>query len=285
MKGIILASGSGTRLYPLTIAFSKQLMPIYDKPMIYYPLATLLEVGIREILIITTSLDLPRYKRLLGDGSQLGCEFKYITVDTPVGLPIAFIVGEKFIGRDKVALILGDNFFYGTRLDQQFRKYLNVDGAIGFAAYVNNPQDFGVYEFDQDMNVISIKEKPRRPKSNYANTGLYFFDNEVVRIAKKIRPSARGELEITSVLNKYLGKGKLKVCLLKKDTVWIDTGTIASLAKAAQFVQTIETKRELKIGCPEETAYHQGFIGKKQLHRLARKLTKSGYGEYLLGIS
>lgn len=282
MKGIILAGGRGTRLYPAAKAVSKQLMPIYDKPMIYYPLSTLLQAGIREILIISTPNDLGKFKELLGDGSQIGCKFSYRAQDRPRGLADAFIIGEKFIGKDKVAMILGDNIFYGGQIDKQLERFTDVDGAVGFAAHVNDPERYGVYEFDKDMNVLSIEEKPEHPKSNYANSGLYFCDNEVVEIAKKVKPSARGEIEITSVLGAYLKKGKLKVCLLEKGTAWLDTGTFDSMMKASQFVQVIEERQSFKIGCVEEIAYRKGFINKKQLQKLATDLLKSGYGKYLM---
>ncbi len=285
MKGIILAGGSGTRLYPLTKAISKQLMPIYDKPMIYYPLSILLQAGIREILIISTKLDLPRFKDLLGDGSQIGCSFQYKVQEKPRGLADAFIVGDEFIGNDKVAMILGDNIFYGSQMDKQLEKYTNIDGAVGFATQVNDPERYGVYEFDKDMNVLSIEEKPKNPKSNYASAGLYFCDNEVIRIAKKIKPSDRGELEITSVLDAYLKKGKLKVCLLEKGTAWLDTGTFDSMMKASQFIQVIEERQNYKIGCIEEIAYKKGYINKNQLQILAKDLLKSGYGKYLMELN
>lgn len=282
MKGIILAGGTGSRLYPLTKAVSKQLMPVYDKPMVYYPLSTLLQAGIREILIISTPKDLPKYKELLGSGEQIGCKFSYEVQAKPRGLADAFIVGEKFIGKDKVAMILGDNIFYGSQLDKQLEKFTDIDGAVGFAAHVNDPERYGVYEFDKNMNVLSITEKPKEPKSNYANAGLYFFDNEVVKIAKEVKPSERGEIEITSVLDAYLKKGKLKVCLLERGTAWLDTGTFDSMMKASQFVQVIEERQGFKVGCIEEIAYQKGYINKKQLKLLARDLVKSGYGEYLL---
>lgn len=282
MKGIILAGGSGTRLYPLTKAVSKQLMPVYDKPMIYYPLSTLLQAGIQEILIISTPNDLSKFKDLLGDGSQIGCKFSYKVQEKPRGLADAFIVGQDFIGKDSVVMILGDNIFYGQQLDKQIEKITNIDGAIGFAAHVNDPERYGVYEFDKNMNVLSIEEKPIKPKSNYANSGLYFFDNEVVEIAKNVKPSKRGEIEITSVLDAYLKKGKLKVCLLERGTAWLDTGTFDSMMKASQFVQVVEERQGFKIGCIEEVAYRKGFINKKQLQILAKDLVKSGYGRYLL---
>lgn len=284
MKGIILAGGSGTRLYPLTLAVSKQLMPIYDKPMIYYPLSTLISAGIRDILIISTPHDLPRFEQLLGSGAQIGCNFTYKAQDAPRGLADAFLVGEDFIDGDKVAMILGDNIFYGSQMDQQLKQYANIDGAVGFAAQVSDPRRYGVYEFDKDMNVLSIEEKPEQPKSNYANAGLYFCDNEVIEIAKHVKPSKRGEIEITSVLDAYLQKGKLKVCLLDRGTAWLDTGTFASMTLAAQFVQVIEERQGLKIGCIEEAAYRQGFIDAGQLQKLAEPLHKSGYGQYLLGL-
>lgn len=282
MKGIILAGGTGTRLYPLTKAVSKQLMPVYDKPMIYYPLSTLMQAGITEILIISTPQDTSKFKELLGDGSQLGCKFTYQVQEKPRGLADAYIVGAKFIGKDKVAMILGDNIFYGSQLDKQLHKYIDVDGAVGFAAHVNDPERYGVYEFDKDMNVLSIEEKPAHPKSNYANAGLYLCDNNVVEIAKNVIPSERGEVEITSVLDAYLKKGKLKVCLLDRGTAWLDTGTFESMMKASQFVQVIEERQGYKIGCIEEVAYNKGYINKSQLHELAADQLKSGYGKYLM---
>jgi glucose-1-phosphate thymidylyltransferase len=284
MKGIILAGGSGTRLYPITLVVSKQLMPIYDKPMIYYPLSTLMSAGIREILIISTSQDLPRFQQLLGDGTRIGCSFSYKVQEEPRGLADAFIVGAEFIGQDKVAMILGDNIFYGSQMDEQLKQYVDVDGAVGFAALVKDARRYGVYEFDKDMKVLSIEEKPEQPKSNYANAGLYFCDNEVIEIAKAVQPSERGEIEITSVLDAYLKKGKLKVCLLDRGTAWLDTGTFESMNQASQFVQVIEQRQGMKIGCIEEIAYKQGFIDKNQLQTLAQGLTKSGYGDYLLGL-
>lgn len=279
-----MAGGSGTRLYPLTLALSKQLMPIYDKPMIYYPLSTLIGAGIREILIISTPHDLPRFEQLLGDGSQIGCSFSYKAQLKPRGLADAFIVGEDFIGQDKVALILGDNIFYGGQLDQQLKQSVSFDGAVGFAAQVADPKRYGVYEFDKNLKVLSIVEKPTNPKSNYANAGLYLCDNQVCQIAKQVKPSARGELEITSILDAYLKQGKLKVCLLDRGTAWLDTGTFDSMTKAAQFVQVIEERQGIKIGCIEEVAWSQGFISDSQLQKLAEPLKKSGYGQYLLGL-
>src|SRR3989344_2401056 len=284
MKGIILAGGEGTRLYPLTLAISKQLMPVFDKPMIYYPLSILLQAGIRDILIISTQRDLPRFQDLLGDGSQLGCNFSYKVQEKPRGLADAFIVGEEFIGRGRVAMILGDNIFYGSQIDSQLKDKRDVDGAVGFAARVSDPQRYGVYEFDEGMNVLSIIEKPENPKSNYANAGLYFFDNEVVEIAKNVEPSERGEIEITSVLDAYRQKGKLKVCLLDKGTAWLDTGTFTSMMQASQFVQVIEERQGLKIGCIEEAAYRSGFITREDLQKLAEPLLKSGYGQYLMNL-
>ena len=284
MKGIILAGGSGTRLYPITHAISKQLMPIYDKPMIYYPLSTLMLAGIREILIISTPEHTSQFEKLLGDGSVYGCEFSYKIQEQPRGLADAFIVGANFIGKDKVAMILGDNIFYGTEMGQKLKAYIDVEGAVGFAAPVNDPRRYGVYEFDKDMKVLSIEEKPARPKSNYANAGLYFCDNQVVKIAKQIEPSGRGELEITSVLDAYLKIGKLKVSLLDRGTAWLDTGTFESLMDAAHFIHVIEHRQGLKIGCIEEVAFREGFINRKQLEKLAKPLLKSGYGQYLMSV-
>lgn len=285
MKGIILAGGSGTRLYPLTMALSKQLMPIFDKPMIYYPLSTLMSAGIRDILIISTQKDLPKFEELLGSGSQIGCNFSYKVQDAPRGLADAYIVGADFIGADKVAMILGDNIFYGIDMDGKLQDFTDVNGAVGFAAPVTDPERYGVYEFDKNMNVLSIVEKPEHPKSNYANAGLYFCDNQVVEIAKNVEPSARGEIEITSVLDAYLKMGKLKVCLLDRGTAWLDTGTFTTMMQASQFVQVIEERQGLKIGCIEEVAFRKGFISKEDLVKLAEPLLKSGYGQYLMGIA
>lgn len=284
MKGIILAGGSGTRLHPLTLAMSKQLMPVYDKPMIYYPLSILMTAGINEILIISTPHDLPHFKRLLGDGVELGCKFSYAEQAVPNGLAQAFVIGDKFIGNDKVALILGDNIFYGTGLQQLLQSNIDPDGGIVFAYHVSDPERYGVVEFDKQNKAISIEEKPLKPKSNYAVPGLYFYDNSVIEIAKNLKPSARGEYEITDVNRVYLTAGKLKVGILDKGTAWLDTGTFASLMQAGQFVQVIEERQGLKIGCIEEIAYRQGYITKEQLRKIAEPLVKSGYGKYLLSL-
>ncbi len=281
MKGIILAGGSGTRLYPITKAVSKQLMPVYDKPMIYYPLSILMMAGIKEVLIITTREDNSQFKRLLGDGSQLGCRFEYAVQEVPNGLAQAFVIGADFIGADKVALILGDNIFHGTGLDKQLHTLTNVEGGYVFAYQVSDPDRYGVVEFDSDMKAISIEEKPTSPKSNYAVPGLYFYDNEVVKIAKGLKPSSRGEYEITDVNKSYLQKGKLKVAVLDRGTAWLDTGTFDSLSDASEFVRVIEKRQGTKIGCVEEVAYKHGFISRDQLMKLAGELAKSGYGEYL----
>lgn len=284
MKGIILAGGSGTRLQPLTLAVSKQLMPIYDKPMIYYPLSTLLWSGINEILIISTPHDLPLFEQLLGDGKKLGCRFEYAVQQNPNGLAEAFIIGKEFIGNDKVALVLGDNIFYGTGLSDLLLANNNPDGGIIYAYHVHDPERYGVVDFDQNGNVLSIEEKPEKPKSNYAVPGIYFYDNDVVEIAANIKPSHRGELEITDVNKEYLKRGKLKVSILDRGTAWLDTGTFNSLMQAGQFVQVIEERQGLKIGSIEEAAFKMGFINAGQLRVLAEPLLKSGYGTHLLSI-
>ncbi len=284
MKGIILAGGSGTRLHPLTLAMSKQLMPVYDKPMIYYPLSVLLMAGMRDILIISTPHDLPNFEKLLGDGSQIGCNFSYQVQEVPNGLAQAFVLGEQFIGNDKAALVLGDNIFYGSGMGRLMQANNDPDGAVVFAYHVSDPERYGVVEFDENMHAISIEEKPAKPKSNYAVPGLYFYDNEVVQIAKNLQPSPRGEYEITDVNKHYLAAGKLKVGVLDRGTAWLDTGTFASLMQAGQFVQVIEERQGLKIGCIEEIAYTMGFIDAAQLEKVAQPLTKSGYGQYLLNL-
>ncbi|SIS38279.1 Glucose-1-phosphate thymidylyltransferase [Zobellia uliginosa] len=282
MKGIILAGGSGTRLHPLTLAVSKQLMPIYDKPMIYYPLATLLSAGIQEILIITTPQDIGLFQKLLGDGSQLGCNFQFAVQENPNGLAEAFIIGADFIGNDKVALILGDNIFYGSGLAKLLQANNDPDGGIIYGYHVQDPKRYGVVEFDKSGKAISIEEKPQNPKSNYAVPGIYFYDNEVLEIAKRIKPSPRGELEITDINKEYLAKEKLTVSILDRGTAWLDTGTFSSLMQASQFVEVIEERQGLKVGAIEEVAYTMGYISREQLHKLAKPLVKSGYGSYLL---
>lgn len=284
MKGIILAGGSGTRLHPITLAVSKQLMPVYDKPMIYYPLSTLMLAGIKDILIISTPQDLPLFKQLLGDGKKLGCSFQYAEQVNPNGLAEAFIIGKEFIGGDKVALILGDNIFYGTGLKELLQSNNNPDGGVIYAYHVLDPERYGVVEFDKNGKALSIEEKPKNPKSNYAVPGIYFYDNSVVEIAANIKPSARGELEITDVNNEFLNQGKLSVSILDKGTAWLDTGTFASLMQAGQFVEVIEERQGLKIGAIEEAAYEMGYISKEQLIALAEPLLKSGYGKHLLQI-
>ncbi|MEJ6736413.1 MAG: glucose-1-phosphate thymidylyltransferase RfbA [Flavobacteriales bacterium] len=285
MKGIVLAGGSGTRLHPLTLAVSKQLMPVYDKPMIYYPISILMSSGIKEILIITTLEDSSSFKKLLGNGKQFGCEFTYAIQEVPNGLAQAFVIGEEFIGEDSVALILGDNIFYGTGLDGLLMENTNAVGAVVFAYHVSDPERYGVVEFDDNQKAISIEEKPENPKSNYAVPGLYFYDNNVIKIAKSLKPSSRGEYEITDINSVYLNQGNLTVGVLDRGTAWLDTGTHESLMQASQYVQVIEERQGLKIGCLEEIAFKKGFISKEELLALARPLVKSGYGNYLIQIA
>jgi glucose-1-phosphate thymidylyltransferase len=285
MKGIILAGGAGTRLHPLTLAVSKQLMPVYDKPMIYYPLSILMLAGIKDVLIISTPQDTPAFKKLLGDGKNLGCNFEYAVQENPNGLAQAFVIGEKFIGDDNVALVLGDNIFYGTGMEKLLIENTNPDGGVVFAYHVRDPERYGVVEFDDNNVAVSIEEKPKKPKSNYAVPGLYFYDNSVVEVAKNLKPSARGEYEITDVNKHYLNLGKLKVGMLFRGTAWLDTGTFKSLLQASQFVEVLENRQGLKVGCIEEVAYRKGFIGADQLKKLAEPLMKSGYGEYLLSLT
>ena len=284
MKGIILAGGSGTRLHPLTLSVSKQLMPVYDKPMVYYPLSTLLQAGISEVLIISTPHDMPLFKKLLGDGSKLGCRFEYAIQKVPNGLAQAFVIGEEFIGDDDVALILGDNIFYGAGVSDLLKQHHKPEGGVIFAYHVSAPERYGVVEFDADLKALSIEEKPKNPKSNYAVPGLYFYDNDVVQIAKSIKTSARGEYEITDVNKEYLRRGKLHVGILDRGTAWLDTGTFTSLMQAGQFVQVLEQRQGLKVGCIEESAYRAGFINAQQLKNIAQPLLKSGYGKYLMQV-
>ncbi len=284
MKGIILAGGSGTRLYPITLSVSKQLVPVFDKPMIYYPLSILMQAGIREILVITTPRDKQLFRQLLGDGSHLGCKFEYTIQEKPEGLAQAFIIGAPFIQEDKVALILGDNIFYGTGLEYTLRQHTDPDGGVVFAYHVSDPQRYGVVAFDKDKRAISIEEKPQNPKSNYAVPGLYFYDNEVIEISKSLKPSPRGELEITDVNRTYLDRGKLQVGILDRGTAWLDTGTFTSLMQAGQYVQVIEERQGLKVGCIEEIAYKMGYIDAPQLEKIAQPFMKSGYGKYLMGL-
>ncbi|MBX3253109.1 MAG: glucose-1-phosphate thymidylyltransferase RfbA [Chitinophagaceae bacterium] len=284
MKGIILAGGSGTRLHPITYAISKQIMPVYDKPMIYYPLSILMLAGIKEILIISTPHDLPNFKKLFGDGNHLGLQFSYAEQAVPNGLAQAFVIGAEFIGNEKVALVLGDNIFYGAGLGRQLSSHVDPDGGIVFAYQVSDPERYGVVDFDEHMNALSIEEKPAKPKSNFVVPGLYFYDNEVISIAKSLRPSPRGEYEITDINKEYLRRGKLKVSVLDRGTAWLDTGTFDSLMQASLFVQVIEQRQGIKIACIEEIAYRKGFISKEQLLTIAKPLMKSGYGEYLLNL-
>ena len=284
MKGIVLAGGAGTRLHPITLAMSKQLMPIYDKPMIYYPISTLMQADIREILIISTPQDLPNFEHLLGDGSRIGFRFEYKVQEVPNGLAQAFVLGEEFIGNDKAALVLGDNIFYGGGIEHHLMENQDPEGGVIFAYHVSDPERYGVVEFDENMKAISIEEKPKQPKSNFAVPGLYFYDNSVVEVAKNIKPSARGEYEITDVNKYYLEAGKLKVCQLDRGTAWLDTGTFNSLIEATQFVQVIEARQGLKVGCIEEIAYRHGFIDAAKLEEIAQPLLKSGYGNYLMGL-
>jgi glucose-1-phosphate thymidylyltransferase len=285
MKGIILAGGSGTRLHPLTLVMSKQLMPVYDKPMIYYPLSVLMMAGINDILIISTPHDLPHFRNLLGDGASIGCRFSYAEQAVPNGLAQAFVIGKNFIGKEKVALILGDNIFYGAGLQELLQHNTNPDGGVVFAYHVSDPERYGVVEFDKNNRALSIEEKPSKPKSNYAVPGLYLYDNSVVSVAENLKPSARGEYEITDVNKEYLKHNKLKVAILGRGTAWLDTGTFSSLLQASQFVQVIEERQGQKIGCIEEVAYRMGFINKTQLNKIAEPLLKSGYGKYLLGLA